>query len=193
EFLDASDEAQGDLYSRSLRTTEDNDNELTVDEDEAEADVYRRHLSIAALEQIFSTIRERAAEPSSDDFVIDDLNEFMADETITDEMIGSLFDGISESSSTALDPEVQNVEIADLPKLGLSPILNAIRESCPNIIVTVGDLEGKEKLATCRPKLVAAIKEKLTELKQRDPRPYKWQGNEAELNEWFGKLFPVNA
>ncbi|CAF4572926.1 unnamed protein product [Didymodactylos carnosus] len=25
EFLDASDEAQGDLYSRSLRTTEDND------------------------------------------------------------------------------------------------------------------------------------------------------------------------
>ncbi|CAF4465880.1 unnamed protein product, partial [Didymodactylos carnosus] len=175
-------------YSRNLQTTEDNDNELTVDEDEA--DVYRRHLSDAALEQIFSTIRERAAETASDDFVIDDLNEFMADETNADEMTDSIFAGMAE---VPLHPQVQIMEIARLPKLSAPPFLNAIQQYCPNIIVTMGDLQEKEKSALCRPKLAAGIKEKLTELKQRDPRPYKWQGGEPELDEWFGKLFPVNV
>ncbi|CAF1534491.1 unnamed protein product, partial [Didymodactylos carnosus] len=84
-------------------------------------------------------------------------------------------------------------EIARFPKLSALPVLNAIQQYYPNIIVTMSDLQEKEKTATCRPKLVAGIKEKLIELKQRDSRPYKWQGDATELNEWFGKLFPVNA
>ncbi|CAF1661574.1 unnamed protein product, partial [Didymodactylos carnosus] len=79
EFLDASDEAQGDLYSRSLRTTEDNDNELTVDEDEA--DVYHRHRSVVTLEQILFPILQRGRGTifsSFDGPFIDDLNKSMA-------------------------------------------------------------------------------------------------------------------
>ncbi|CAF0939797.1 unnamed protein product [Didymodactylos carnosus] len=163
-------------------------NELMVNEDEDS--VYRRHLSNAVLEQMFSTIRERKAKPSFDDDVIDDLNEFMLDEENAHEMIDLLFEGISEVS---FNPQVQTVELVDVLKLNDQPILNAIQKYCSEIIVTMGDLQQKQKSAKCRPKLAAGIKQKIKELKQRDPRPYKYEGDENDFNWWFGKLFPVNT
>ncbi|CAF1343933.1 unnamed protein product [Didymodactylos carnosus] len=169
EFLDAADEAQGNLHSRSLndaaflmyfksptikrRTTEDNDNELMVNEDEGS--VYRRNLSGAVLEQMFSTIRERAAKSNIDDDVIDDLNEFMLDEKNAHEIIDLLFEGMS---GVSLEPQVQTFELVDVLKLTDQPIINAIQKYCPEIMITMGDLQQKQKSAECRPKLAAGIK-----------------------------------
>ncbi|CAF0862650.1 unnamed protein product [Didymodactylos carnosus] len=167
---------------------DDNDNELTVNEDEG--GVYRLHLSDAIIEQIFSRIQERSAKSIFGAGVIDDLNEFMVDKKNANQMIDLLFKGMSR---TPLDPQIQSYALTIMARLTEEPILNAIQKNCSEIMVKMGDLQQKQKIAKCHPKLVAGIKQKIKEFKRRDPRPYKYQGEKHEFDEWLGKLFPVNA